>query len=121
VKTRRLSIPLAVFVLLTCAAIAFFIFFGRDFPPSMLVNLGVGPARHMDRVKFIVLGSFASLMLPTFVTSVVGVLPRVLSSPRQGAANAKFDALLWAGLWLGCAVQIALMAMDIAIYRANLR
>ena len=117
---RRLSIPLAILLLLTCGSIAFFIFFGQDFPPTMILSLGVGGSdRHIDRVKFIVLGSFLSLMLPTFITTVVGVLPRVLLA--RGRPAATFDALLWFGLWLGAAVQVLLLAVYIAIYRANLR
>jgi len=117
VKARRLSIPLAIFLILTSASIAFFIFYGQDFPPTMLVGLGAS-AWHVDRVKFIVLGSFLSLMLPTFVITVVGVLPRVLASGRRAAS---LDNMLWAGLWLGCLVQALLVAVNIAIYRANLR
>ena len=115
-KARRLSIPLALFAVLTSASIAFFIYFGRDFPPRMAVPFtGDG---YMDRVKFIVLGSFASFMLPTAIVALVGVLPRVLAPQRDAA---KYDTLLWGGLWLACLVQVVLMAMNIAIYRANLR
>ena len=118
---RRLSIPLALFALLTSASIAFFIYFGRDSPPHMAVTCTMnGVAKtYMDRVKFIVLGSFVSFMLPTFIVAVVGVLPRVLPSPERRAA--RLDTLLWAGLWLGCLVQVLLMTINILIYRANLR
>jgi threonine/homoserine/homoserine lactone efflux protein len=119
-SARRLSIPLVLFAVLTCASMAFFIYFGRDFPPQMAVTFTMnGLAKtYMDRVKFIVLGSFVSIMLPTFIVAVVGVLPRVLAPGRRAAT---LDAWLWGGLWLGCLVQILLMAMNIAIYRANLR
>jgi hypothetical protein len=118
-RSRRLSIPLALLIVLTCASIAFFIFFGRDFPPSMIVNVGLGGSdQHMDRVKFIVLGSFVSLMLPTFIATVVGVLPRVLNPVRPAAM---LDGRMWAGLWMGCAAQAVLLAVNFAIYRANLR
>ena len=116
---RRLSIPLAILVVLTCASIAFFIFFGQDFPPTMVVHLGIGGAdHHVDRVKFIVLGSFLALMLPTSIATLVGVLPRVLLA--RGRRAATFDALLWFGLWIGSVIQVVLMAVNIAIYRANL-
>ena len=116
---RRLSIPLAILVVLTCASIAFFIFFGQDFPPTMAVPLGTGGAdHHIDRVKFIVLGSFLSFMLPVSIVAAVGVLPRILLARSRSAAQ--FDTLLWYGLWLGCAVQTVLMAVNVAIYRANL-
>jgi hypothetical protein len=72
----------------------------------------------MDRVKFIVLGSFVSFMLPTAIVAIVGVLPRVLAPAKRAAT---LDTLLWGSLWLGCAVQVLLMAANIAIYRANLR
>lgn len=118
-KPRRLSIPLAIFLLLTSAAIAFFIYCGQDFPPTMVIGFGgAASAWHVDRVKFIVLGSFLSLMLPTFVITVIGVLPRVLARERR---TASLDTMLWAGLWLGCLVQALLMLVNIAIYRANLR
>jgi hypothetical protein len=117
---RRVSIPLAILLLLTCGSIAFFIFYGQDFPPTMVLHLGIaGPDRQIDRVKFIVLGSFLALMLPTFITTVVGVLPRVLLA--RGRPEARFDTLLWFALWLGCAVQVVLLVANIAIYRANLR
>ena len=117
---RRVSIPLAILILLTCASFAFFIFYGQDFPPTMVLPSGFGGFdRHIDRVKFIVLGSFLSLMLPWFITTVVGVLPRVLLA--RGRSAAIFDTLLWFGLWLGSGVQAVLMAIYIAIYRANLR
>ena len=103
-------------MLLTCASIAFFIFFGRDFPPQMAVPFAADG--HIDRVKFIVLGSFLSFMLPTFIVAVIGVLPRVLPSKMPDKTR---DAMLWGSLWFGCLVQAGLMAMNIAIYRANLR
>lgn len=119
-KSRPLFPPLAILMLLTCGSIAFFIFFGQDFPPTMILHLGLaGPDRQVDRVKFIVLGSFLSLMLPWFIATMVGVLPRVLLA--RGRPAATFDTLLWLGLWLGAGVQVLLIAVNIAIYRANLR
>ena len=133
-KARRLSIPLAVLVVLTCGSIAFFIFFGQDFPPVMAVHFGIGGRAngYMDRVKFIVLSSFLSFMLPTFIATMVGVLPRVLPLSMLSLPNKAYrlaperreqtlDGLLWIGLWLGCLVQTVLIAVNVAIYRANLR
>ena len=118
-KSRRLSIPFAIYVLLTCASIAFFIFYGKDFPPSMALPLGLGNADgNMDRVKFIVLGSFVSLMVPTLIVALVGVLPRVLGG--EGRRDAQ-DRLLWSGLWLACLAQVFLVTFFVSIYRANLR
>jgi hypothetical protein len=133
-RARRLSIPLACFTLLTSASIAFFIYFGRDFPPTMAVHFGLGgaPNGYMDRVKFIVLGSFLSFMLPIFIATVIGVLPRVLPpsmislpnkaywfAPERRAAT--LDFMLWAGLWVACFVQVLLLVAFVGIYRANLR
>lgn len=130
---RRVSIPLALLALLTCASIAFFIFFGKEFPPRMAVHFGIGgrPDGYMDRVKFIVLGSFLSLMLPTFIAAMVGVLPRILPSSMLNVPNKDYwtaperrghalDTMLWFGLWLACLVQAFLMVLFIGIYRVNL-
>ncbi|TAK17692.1 MAG: hypothetical protein EPO35_02600 [Acidobacteria bacterium] len=129
---RRLSIPLAVLMVLTCASIAFFIFFGRDFPPTMAVRFNASgePVVWMDRVKFIVLASFLSFMLPTFVAAAVGVLPRVfpvsfLNLPNKAywlapeRQNAALDALMWLGLWLGSLIQAFLIAVNVGLARAN--
>ena len=129
---RRLSIPFAVLMVLTCASIAFFIFFGQDFPPTMAVRFNANgePVVWMDRVKFIVLGSFLSFMLPTFVATAVGVLPRVLplsflSVPNRAywlapeRQNSALDALMWFGLWLGSLIQAFLMAVNIGLAKAN--
>lgn len=129
---RRLSIPLAILVVLTCASIAFFIFYGQDFPPTMAVRFSLDgqPVEWMDRVKFIVLASFVSFMLPTFAATLVGVLPRVLpvsvlnmpnktywlAAERKGAA---LDAWMWFGLWLGCLLQSLLIVTNVGIARAN--
>ena len=133
-SSPRISIPLALLVLLTCGSIAFFIFYGRDFPPTMAIHFGLGgaPNGYMDRVKFIVLGSFLSFMLPLFIATVIGVLPRVLPpsmislpnkaywfAPERRAAT--LDFMLWAGLWLASLVQVLLLVAFIGIYRANLR
>ena len=130
---RRLSIPVALLAVMTCASIAFFIFFGRDFPPSMAVHFGIGgrPDRYVDRVKFIVLGSFLSLMLPTLIATLVGVLPRVLPTSMLNLPNKNYwmaaerrehalNVMLWFGLWLACLVQAFLMVVNVGIYRANL-
>jgi hypothetical protein len=132
VKPRPLAIPLAILMLLTCGSIAFFIFFGQDFPPRMAVrfNFEGHPVDWMDRVKFIVLASFVSFMLPTFVAAMVGVLPRVLPISILNMPNKAYwlalerrqtalDAWTWLGLWLGCLLQAFLMAINIGIARAN--
>lgn len=115
---RRISVPLAIYVLLTCASIAFFIFYGKEFPPTMAMPFGLGADGYMDRVKFIVLGSFISLMVPTLIVTLVGVLPRVL---RAGQPSDAQDVMLWRGLWLACLSQVFLIAFFVSIYRANLR
>jgi hypothetical protein len=133
VTARRLSIPLALFAILTCASIAFFIAFGKEFPPLMTVHFDAGgrPDLFMDRVKFIVLGSFVSLMLPTFLIAAIGVIPRIVPPSMLAVPNKAYwtsperrgqalDTLLWFGLWLACLVQAFLMVTNIAIYRANL-
>ena len=118
-RPRRISIPLAIYVVLTCASIAFFIFYGKEFPPTMALPLGLGnPDGGMDRVKFIVLGSFLSLMAPTLIVALVGVLPRVVGAERPREAH---DQMLWHGLWLACAAQVFLITFFVSIYRANLR
>lgn len=132
-KPRRLSIPFAVFVFLTCASIAFFIFFGRDFPPQMAVHFSTAGRAdgYMDRVKFIVLGSFLSFMSPIFLVAMVGVLPRVLPPSMLNVPNKNywmaperrgqaFDTMLWFALWLACQLQAFLLLINIGIYRANL-
>lgn len=119
--------------MLTCASIAFFISFGQDFPPQMAVhfNLDGRADGFMDRVKFIVLGSFVSFMVPTFIVAVVGVLPRVLPPSMLNVPNKSYwvaperrgrayDTLLWFGLWLATLVQAFLLVVNIGLYRANL-
>ena len=99
----------------------------------MAVHFGIGgrPTGYMDRVKFIVLGSFLSFMLPIFIATMIGVLPRVLplsmlNLPNKGywlateRRNASLDVMLWFGLWLGCLVQAFLIVLFIGIYRVNL-
>ncbi len=117
-KPRPISVPLAIYVLLTCASIAFFIFYGKEFPPTMAMPFGLGTDGAMDRVKFIVLGSFVSLMVPTLIVTLVGVLPRVLRGERRREAQ---DSMLWYGLWLACLSQVFLITFFVWIYRANLR
>lgn len=130
---RRLSTPLALFVVLTCASIAFFIFFGRDFPPQMAIHFNTGGHAngYMDRVKFIVLGSFLSFMVPTFIAAMVGVLPRILPASQLNVPNKDYwsapehraealDIMLWFGLWLAVLVQAFMLVINVGIYRANL-
>lgn len=127
----RLFAPLALLLVLTCASIAFFIYFGQDFPPTMAVRFDIGghPTQWMDRVKFIVLASFLSFMLPTFIASL-GMLPRVLpisiiSLPNKAywfapeRAEASMNKLMWCQLWLGCLIQAFLIALNVGLARAN--
>jgi hypothetical protein len=85
----------------------------------------------MDRVKFIVMGSFIALMLPTFLVAMIGVVPRVLPPSVLSVPNKSYwqaperrghalDALMWFGLWLACLVQAFLIITNVVIYRANL-
>lgn len=133
VTPRRLSIPFALYVLLTCAAIAFFISFGKEFPPRMALHFTSGGIAdgYIDRVKFIVLGSFLSLMLPTFIVAMIGVLPRILPASALMVPNKAYwaaperrvealDTMLWFALCLACLMQVFLLLISIGIYRSNL-
>lgn len=131
--SRRISVPLAILVVSISASIAFFIFCGRDFPPAMAVHFKMSGVadRYMDRVKFIVLGSFLSFMAPIFIATMVGVLPRMLPPSALNVPNKSYwiapehraealDNLLWFGLWLAALIEVFMLAVDVVIYRANL-
>jgi hypothetical protein len=132
---RRVAVPVLLLLALTCASIAFFVFYGPDFPPTMAVHFGAGVGGKangfMDRVKFIVLGSFLSFMLPAFIAVVVGVLPRVVPWRTLNLPNKAYWAetperrehalksLLWFGLWLACLVQAFLIGINVSLMQAN--
>lgn len=132
-KPRGVAVPVLLLLAMTCASIAFFIFYGPDFPTTMAVHFGAGGQAngYMDRVKFIVLGSFTSFTLPTVIAAGVGVLPRVvpwrlLNLPNKAYWDATperreyaLQSLLWFGLWLGCLVQAFLIGIDVILMRAN--
>ena len=129
--TPRISVPLGVLMLLTAGTLAFFIYYGQWFPPTLAVHFdGAGVADGwMDRVKFIVIGTSISFMVPTFIVAVVGVMPRVLPSAINLPNKAYWLAperrestlirLLYFALWLGCLVQVFLLGIWILIGRAN--
>jgi hypothetical protein len=117
---------------MTSASLAFFVYYGQWFPPTLAVHFnGAGqPDGWMDRVKFIVVGSSMSLMVPALVAALGGVMPRVLpvsvlSLPNKAYWMAPerreltFNRMLFASLWLGCLVQAFLLAVWIMIVRAN--
>lgn len=128
----RVSVPLACLLLLTAASLAFFIYFGQWFPPTMAVHFNAAgdPDGWMDRVKFIVIGTSMCFMLPPFLVACVGVLPRVLpvsminlpnreywlSSERREASLSRITYL---ALWLGCLVQAFLLAVFESVVRSN--
>lgn len=130
--TSRVSLPLALLLVLTCGALAFFIYYGQWFPPTMAVHFnGAGqPDAWMDRVKFIVIGTALCFILPPFIVACVGVMPRVLPVSMLQLPNRAYwlaperrevtlRHLLFVGLWLGCLVQAFLLAVWIMIARAN--
>lgn len=128
----RVSLPLAALLMLTAGSLAFFVYYGQWFPPTLAVHFnGAGnPDGWMDRIKFIVIGSSLSFMVPTLIVAVGGVLPRMLPMAAINLPNktywmapehreAGFSRMLFASLWLGCLVQAFLMAIWILIARAN--
>ena len=128
----RVSLPLAVLLVLTCGALAFFIYYGQWFPPTLAVRFTLAgvPYGWMDRLKFIVIGSSLSFMLPTFVVACLGVMPRVLpirmvTLPHRDywlapeRREATLNRLLYFALWLGCLVQAFLLSLWIMIRHAN--
>lgn len=130
--TSRVSLPLALLLLLTSGSVAFFVYYGQWFPPTLAVHFnGAGdPDGWMDRIKFIVIGSSLSFMVPAFVVACLGVLPRVLPVGMVNLPNRDywlapeqredtFTRLLCVSLWLGCLVEAFLMAVWIMIARAN--
>lgn len=130
--TPRLSLPLAVLLSLTAGALAYFIYFGQWFPPQVAVRFTPAgdPALWMDRIKFIVIGTSVSFMLPPFVVALMGVLPRalpvsVLSLPNKAywlapeRREATLTRLLYFALWLGCLLQAFLLCSWILIGRSN--
>jgi hypothetical protein len=118
----RLSTPAFTLLVLTAASIAMLIFYGADLPPTVAVHFGEGGRADgfQDRVMFIVMRSFWTMMLPP-VVAAMGLLPRIfnlrlnvpnreywLASPaRRDEAN---DRLLWFSLWFACLLQAFLFA-----------
>ena len=130
--TPRLSLPLAVLLSLTAGALAYFIYYGQWFPPQVAVRFTSAgdPYEWMDRIKFIVIGTSVSFMLPPFVVALIGVLPRalpvsVLSLPNKQywlvpeRREATLTRLLNFGLWFGCLLQAFLLAGWVLIGRSN--
>lgn len=130
--TPRVSVPLAVLLVLTSAALAYFIYYGQWFPPLMAVRFTAAgdPAAWMDRIKFIVIGTSVSFMLPPFVVALMGVLPRALPISIVSLPNKKFwlaperreatlTRLLYFGLWFGSLLQAFLLSVWILIGRSN--
>lgn len=130
---NRIAPPLALFALLTCGVFAFFIFYGKSLPPTMAVkfNQAGAPVEMMDRVKFIVMATSTSFLLPTFVVALVGVLPRIAPNANLNVPDKEYwtasterrealmNRMLSFGLWLGCLIQVILCAVWISIARAN--
>ena len=130
--TRRLSTPLALLLLLTAGALSFFIYFGQWFPPVLAVHfdLAGNPNGWQDRIKFIVIGTSLSFILPPFLVACIGVLPRVIPPRSINLPNREFwlaperreetyNAMLYFALWLACLVQAFLIAIHVTIARAN--
>lgn len=130
--TSRVSVPLALLLILTAGALAFFIYYGQWFPPTLAVHFDSAgqPDGWMDRVKFIVIGTSVCFILPPFLVACVGVLPRVLPLRLLNLPNrdywlaperveASLNRLTYLGLWLGCIVQAFLLAIFESIVRSN--
>jgi len=130
--TSRLSLPLALFLILTSWSLAYFIYFGQWFPPRLAVHFSlVGePDVWMERLKFIVIASSTSFMVPPFVVACVGVMPRVLPIGMVNVPNREYwlapehreatlRRLMYFALWLGCLVQAFLIAINVTIVRGN--
>jgi len=130
--TPRISTPLALLLVLTAASLAFFIYYGQWFPPTMTVHFdSVGqPDQWMDRVKFIVIGTSACFMAPAFLVAGIGVMPRVLPIGMIRIPNrdywfaperreASLSRLMVYALWLGCVVEAGLLATFVLIARSN--
>ena len=130
--TSRVSLPLALLLVLTSGTLAFFIYYGQWFPPTMAVHFNPAgePDAWMDRIKFIVIGSSLSFMLPAFIVACAGVLPRVLPVSILNLPNKEYwlaperreatlVRLLFFALWLGCLVQAFMLGLWITIGRAN--
>lgn len=130
--TPRLSLPLALFLILTSGSLAYFIYYGQWFPPRIALHFDlVGqPDVWMDRLKFIVIASSTSFMVPPFVVACLGVMPRVLPigmvnlpdraywlAPERREAT--LGRLMYFALWLGCLVQAFLIAINVTIARGN--
>lgn len=128
----RVSIPVFLLLGLTAAGLAGFVYFGQTFPPALALGFDAAgaPVRWMDRVMFIVVFGSLSFMLPAFVAAVVGVLPRVLPPSALVVPNAAYwraadhvemarDRLLYFGAWLGCLVQMAILAFTTLVVRSN--
>jgi len=128
----RISLPLALLLLMIAGSLAFFVYDGQWFPPTMAVHFnGAGdPDGWMDRVKFIIIGSSLSFMAPTFAVACLGVLPRVLPISLVSVPNRAYwlaperregtlRHLLCVALWLGCLVEAFLLGVWVMIARAN--
>lgn len=130
--TSRLTPPLGLLLILTSASLAFFVYYGQWFPPTLAVHFTMAgePDGWTDRIKFIVIASSLSMMVPALVVTCVGVLPRVLPIGAVNLPNrdywlaperreATLRRLLFFALWLGCIVQAFLLGLWITIDRAN--
>lgn len=129
---ERIAPPLLLLLFLTAGTLAYFIYYGQWFPPTMAVHFTMAgePDGWIDRVKFIVIGSSISFMVPTFVVACVGVLPRVLPGTMLNVPNKAYwgqaerrevalGRLLTLSMWLGCIVQVFLLGIWVVIGRAN--
>lgn len=116
-SSPRVSLPLALLLVLIAGSLAYLIYFGADFPPRMAVRFTSAgePDGWMDRLKFIVIAASVSFMLPPFIVACVGVVPRVLSARRETT----MQFLLTAALWLGCIVEGFIVAIIVLVARAN--
>jgi hypothetical protein len=131
-SSPRVSLPLALLLVLTAGSLAYLIYFGADLPPRMAVRFTSAgePDGWMDRLKFIVIAASVSFMLPPFIVACVGVMPRVLPvslvnlpnrdhwlAPVRRETTLRF--LLTAALWLGCIVEGFIVAIIVLVARAN--
>jgi len=131
-SSPRVSLPMALLLVLTAGSLAYLIYFGADFPPRMAVHFNsAGEADGwMDRLKFIVVAACFSFMLPPALVALLGVMPRVLPpsmihvpnrahwlAPARRETTLRF--LLTAALWLGCIVEGFIIAIIVLVARAN--
>ncbi len=131
-SSPRISLPLALLLVLTAGSLAYLIYFGESFPPRMAVHFNnAGEADGwMDRLKYIVIASSLAFMLPPFIIAGIGVMPRVLPLSMVNIPNRAYwlaperrentlSALLYHALWLGCIVEAFLLALFIMIGLSN--